>query len=224
VIRVLGYCGFLERNGVVLPENGVDGAPVNVLAENGLRVLWSDVNWPFDANSLQRHAIEFHRVVHHVFAQTAVVPFRLLSLFENKEELRWLLQQNRGAFSADLERLAGLVQMECVSYFVPQREEREATSGMQFMKQKAGMWKSLEEYSERVQDALATISRGVRIREVKYGRRLFVLVERGCEQQFRETVQGLPLPAGMKYRTSGPWPAAEFLSDSVKAPQVAGKR
>lgn len=224
MIRVLGYCGFLDRNGVLLPEIGVDGAAVSVLAENGLRVLWSDVNWPFEANSLQRHAVEFHRVVHHVFAQTAVVPFRLLSLFENKEDLRRLLRQNSETFSADLERLAGLVQMECVSYFVPQREQLEPTSGTQFMKQKAGMWKSLEEYSERVQHTLATISRGVRIREVKSGRRLFVLVERGREQQFRETVQGLPLPAGMKCRTSGPWPAAEFLSDSVRAPQVAGKR
>lgn len=224
MIRVLGYCGFHDGNGLSLPEIGVDGAAVNVLTENGLRLLWSDVNWPFDANSLQRHAVEFHRVVHQVFAQTAVVPFRLLSLFDNKEELQLLLRRNRKAFAADLERLAGLVQMECVSYFVPQREELETTSGTQFMRQRAGIWKSLEEYSELVQHALATISRGVRIREVKFGRRIFVLVERGRERQFRETVQGLPLPVRMRCRTSGPWPAAEFLSDSVKAPQVAGKR
>jgi hypothetical protein len=58
----------------------------------------------------------------------------------------------------------------------------------------------------------------VRTRESKNGTRIFVLVERGRESEFVSRVQALPLPERLERRTSGPWPAAEFLSEAVKMP------
>ena len=60
------------------------------------------------------------------------------------------------------------------------------------------------------------------MREGKNGTRIFVLVERGREQGFRQAVSELGLPEHLSRRISGPWPAAEFLSERVRTPQIAG--
>jgi len=64
----------------------------------------------------------------------------------------------------------------------------------------------------------------VRVREGKNGTRIFVLVERGRESDFRQAVSVLPLPEHLSRRISGPWPAAEFLSEQVKAPEIANQK
>jgi hypothetical protein len=68
------------------------------------------------------------------------------------------------------------------------------------------------------------LSHEVRAREGKNGTRIFVLVERGSESDFRQAVSVLPLPEHLSRRISGPWPAAEFLSDQVKAPQITSQK
>jgi hypothetical protein len=37
-------------------------------------------------------------------------------------------------------------------------------------------------------------------------------------------VSVLPLPGHLSRRISGPWPAAEFLSDQVKTPPILGQK
>jgi len=49
-------------------------------------------------------------------------------------------------------------------------------------------------------------------------------VERGREAEFRQAVNAMAIPEHMSRRISGPWPAAEFLSERVKAPQTAGEK
>jgi len=41
---------------------------------------------------------------------------------------------------------------------------------------------------------------------------------------FRQAVTAVPIPTHLSRRTSGPWPAAEFLSEQVKMPQVTGAK
>ena len=236
--RILAYCAFLRRDGISLPDSGVRGEAVEEIEQGDLGLLWSEVEWPFDPATLQRSAIEFHRVVVHMFSQGAVVPFRLLSVFDDRQSLVDFIAAHESSFVADLERLQNLVQMECVLYASPpprHAQNRRASgtpapgaiagnSGRDYLEQKAAALHGVEAFIQTMKTALGSLSRQIRVRESKKGSRIFVLVERGHEEQFHSIVRQLPASEGLARRTSGPWPPAEFLSDSVKAPQIAGQR
>jgi hypothetical protein len=84
------------------------------------------------------------------------------------------------------------------------------------------MLRSAEAFAKAAQEAAAPLLRDVRIRESKNGTRIFALVQRGQETEFSRIMNTLPLPEHLSRRISGPWPAAEFLSDQVRAPRAAG--
>jgi hypothetical protein len=218
--KVLAYCAFLEHANLSLPESGVSGAQVQQVSKGELRLLWSSVDWPFPDSSVQRSAVEFHGVVTHMFSQGAVIPFRLLSVFDDAASLSGFLAANRCGFIADLDRLRGVVQMECVLYFAPQTRAR--ISGREYLQGKADLLKKAEEFEGRMREALGALSQGMRRRESKNGSRIFVLVNRGDEKKFHLIVQGLAIPEHLARRTSGPWPASEFLSENVRVPRNAG--
>ncbi|HEY6249093.1 MAG TPA: GvpL/GvpF family gas vesicle protein [Candidatus Angelobacter sp.] len=220
--KVLAYCAYLNRPGISVPSTGVNGAPLHQITHDQLGLLCSQVEWPFDYPALQRNAVEFHRVVSHMFGQGAVVPFRLLSVFDNLQDLVAFLATHQASFVADLERLQNLVQMECVLYFAPRAGFK--PSGKEYLQMKADLLQLAEDFVQNMSDALQGISKEIRTRESKNGGRIFVLVERGNEKLFHSIIQELPLPERFARRLSGPWPAAEFLSDSVKMPQIAGQR
>lgn len=218
--RVLVYCGFRHVPQLALPALGVNAAPVQVAASDELSLLWSEVEWPFDPERMQKSAVEFHEVVHQVFKQTAVIPFRLLSVFDDQQAFTAFAAENRQRFLQDLSRLKDFVQMECVIYPKPSQIDR--SSGKAYLQQKAVALRSSEGFAQATQDAVAHLSREVRVREGKNGTRIFVLVERGRENDFRQAVTAVPIPTHLSRRMSGPWPAAEFLSEQVKMPQLNG--
>jgi hypothetical protein len=224
VSRILVYCGFRHAPELALPAMGVNAAPVQVAAWDELSLLWSEVEWPFDPERMQKSAVEFHEVVHQVFKQTAVIPFRLLSVFEDQAAFTSFGAENRERFLQDLHRLKDFVQMECVIYPAPSQGQVNRSSGKAYLEQKATAMRSSEGFAQAMQDALAHLSREVRVREGKNGTRIFVLVERGRENDFRQAVTAVPIPTHLSRRTSGPWPAAEFLSEQVKMPQVTGAK
>lgn len=221
--RVLAYCGFQHGPQITLPVVGVRSAPVQLMSTGGLGLLWSEVEWPFAPDQMQRSALEFHEVVRHVFNQAAVIPFRLLSVFEDQQALTAFVAENHARFLEDLERLKSFVQMECVVYPAPGQAQAGASSGKAYLEKKAVAMRSSEGFAQAVRDAVAHLSGEVRLREGKNGTRIFVLVERGRESDFRQAVSVLSLPEHLSRRISGPWPAAEFLSGQVKAPQIAGQ-
>lgn len=220
--RILVYCGFRNAPELALPAVGVSAAPVQVADMGDLRLLWSEVEWPFDPERMQKSAIEFHEVVHRVFRQTAVIPFRLLSVFEDQQAFTAFAAENRNRFLADLNRLKDAVQMECVIYPAPSQTQTDRSSGKAYLEQKALALRSLEGFAQAMQDVLAHLSREVRVRQGKNGTRVFVLIERGRENDFRQAVTAVPIPSHLSRRMSGPWPAAEFLSEQVKMPQMDG--
>jgi Gas vesicle synthesis protein GvpL/GvpF len=224
VSRILVYCGFRHAPELALPAMGVNAAPVQVAAWDELSLLWSEVEWPFDPERMQKSAVEFHEVVHQMFKQTAVIPFRLLSVFEDQAAFTAFAAENRERFLQDLHRLKDFVQMECVIYPAPSQGQVNRSSGKAYLEQKATAMRSSEGFAQAMQDALAHLSREVRVREGKNGTRIFVLVERGRENDFRQAVTAVPIPTHLSRRTSGPWPAAEFLSEQVKMPQVTGAK
>ena len=221
--RILAYCGFLEATDVVSPRSGVSNVPVQALAVDRLRLLWSEVEWPFDPKQLQQHALEFHGVVHQVFKQAAVIPFRLLSIFDDLDALEGFAVEHSAAFVADLERLRDFVQMEAVVYVIGERPAADASSGRAYLERKAGAQRLAGEHATMLEAALRPVSHDLRVRPVKNGSRIFALVRRGDEQRFRTTVESVRLPDAVSRRVSGPWPASEFLSEGVKAPQVGRK-
>jgi hypothetical protein len=222
VIRTLAYCAFLPAPGISVPPSGVNGAALQVTDLGRLRVLWSEVEWPFGSAALQRNAVEFHSVVTGMFLQTAVIPFRLLSIFEDQSSFLDFITEHQADFIADLERLRNLVQMECVLYFG--REGAVSPSGKAYLELKATLARSAEAYVQSIGNALAGLNHGIRTRESKSGNRIFVLVERGREAEFHSIVRDIAVPERLARRTSGPWPPAEFLSETVKMPQSAGPK
>ena len=222
--RVLAYCGFQHGPRISLPAVGVNAAQVRVLQQGALGLLWSEVEWPFDPARMQRSAVEFHGVVHHIFGQAAVIPFRLLSVFDDAAALTAFAAEHQERFLEDLERLKHFVQMEFVVYPAPGRAQPDSSSGKAYLEQKAGLVREIEQHVRNVRDALSELSHQVVVREARSGHRVFVLLERGREEAFRETVKGMGVPEGLSRRSSGPWPAAEFLSERVKTPQIAGAK
>jgi hypothetical protein len=225
VSRALAYCAFLENPQISLLATGVGGAPVQTMAAGALRLLWSEVEWPFRPERMQANAVEFHGVVHHVFRQVAVAPFRLLSVLDGAEALRTFIEEHAAAFAADLERLKNVVQMECVVYPAPAQvseHREEVRSGAEYLRKKAVMVRSAEAFARATQEAAGSLLREVRVRESKNGTRIFALVKRGDEAEFSRTISAVPLPEHLSRRISGPWPAAEFLSEQVRAPGVVG--
>ena len=222
--RILAYCGFHHAAQIALPSSGVSAQPVQLMSSGELGLLWSEVEWPFVPDQMQRSAIEFHQVVRHVFDQTAVIPFRLLSVFDDRQALAGFVAENEERFLVDLERLKGFVQMECVVYPAPGQAQAGSSSGKAYLEKKAVTMRSSEGFAQAVRNAVAHLGHDVRVREGKNGTRIFVLVERGRESDFRQAVSVLPLPEHLSRRISGPWPAAEFLSDQVKAPQILGQK
>jgi hypothetical protein len=207
-----------------MPLFGVNAASVQAASSDQLSLLWSEVEWPFDPERMQKSAVEFHGVVHQVFRQAAVVPFRLLSVFDDLQALKAFFEKNQARFLEDLERLNAVVQMECVVYPLPTRVQPAKRSGREYLEQKAVALRSAEGFAQAVQAALTHLSREVRVRETKNGTRIFVLVDRGRENDFRQAVSAVAIPEHLSRRVSGPWPAAEFLSEQVKMPQTAGEK
>lgn len=188
-----------------------------------MRLLWSEVEWPFEPSAFQQRAVEFHQAVHHLFAQTAVIPFRLLSVFDHRQSLADFIARHGSGFVADLERLENAVQMECIIFFKSPGPP-DLSSGSAYLRQKAGLQHVLEQFGDNLKNTLSAVSGDLRIREVKNGKRIYCQVQRGQEDLFRTTAQSVPSPPSLERRVTGPWPAAEFLSESVKTPELAGQK
>ena len=218
--RALAYCAFLQQPEISVPHTGVKSSEVRVMSHGQLRLLWSEVPWPFQPGEMQKHAVEFHSVVQHMFRQTVVAPFRLLSIFQHESELAAFAAKHAEGFIADLERLRSFVQMECVVYPAPGRAFSNSVSGADYLRERAGLLRTIEQQVAELRERLRDMAHEVRVRETRSGTRLFVLIERGRENEFRPSLEEVALPDQLSRRMSGPWPPAEFLSERVKAPQV----
>lgn len=216
--KVLAYCAYLPGEGIQHPADGVGGTQVQAITHGGLRVLCSEVAWPFAGQDLQQCAVEFHGVVDHIFQRTAVAPFHLLTVFENREALSGFTQQHSTAIIADLERLRNFVQMECVLYVVGSRAGGNEQAPRARPHYDADALGRLAAHAGEVCAALESVAREVKVHTEATSRRIFALVERGKEQSFHHVLQGLALPELVSRRFKGPRPAAEFCSVRLQAP------
>ncbi len=220
--KVLAYCGYLHRPEISLPASGVAGADVQEIAQDNLRVLCSAVDWPLAAAAMQRHALEFHSVVGSLFRQTSIAPFSLLTVFASHESLAGFIALNREAIVADLDRLSGCVQMECVVYAIGTRSDEPPGPARGRPAPSLEALDQVVRHVQQVRNAVQVFSREILVRDVRNGSRIFALARRGEEKRFHQALERLPVAAPVLRRIKGPRPAAEFLSVRLQAPRPEG--
>lgn len=217
---MLAYCGFLARPGLSLPVEGVAGAAIDALADEELRLLWSEIEYPLQPSQFRRDAVAFHRVLHRVFAQTAVIPFRFPSLFANRSALAGFIAGERREFAADLRRLKDHVQMECV--VLRRRDGADVGSGTAYLTGKRAADQAITAFAQQVKQAVSPLAAALGERPATPGTRICALWPRGREADFAALVRSLPVSRALETRVSGPWPASAFLSGALAvAPRQA---
>ncbi|HUK46508.1 MAG TPA: GvpL/GvpF family gas vesicle protein [Terriglobales bacterium] len=158
---------------------------------------------------IRTSALEFHGVLKQLFEHFVVIPFRFPTIFVDDEELAKHLEPRSGEYSEQLERFSDFVQMELrVISTVPRTS---SGSGTDYLNQRQNAMHSLEQFAGELKNRLAAYSKEWRQRATKQGLRAFALVARNAISDFENAVRNLQIPADLKVRVSGPWPASEFI-------------
>jgi gas vesicle protein GvpL/GvpF len=208
---LLPYCIVLCVNAGLFPKSGVTGSDVHSLAESHLAVAYSPIEKSrITADTFQKSALEFHNVVHAIFAQSAVVPFRFPTWL-SEAELRQHVREHCSRYQAFLQQHREHVQMEVRIRLAAQATSDSAT-GTEHLRSRAAQLRTTGEAAEAVQQSLSGEALEWRQREIPEGLRLFALVERCRIVSFREALARL----GPNLGASGPWPATEFLEEPAK--------
>lgn len=183
------------------------------LEEAGLTVAYSQLDsQSVGGERLQQSALEFHRVVHAIFARQAVVPFRFPSSVDECE-LREHLRAHSGKYLKFLREHANDVQMEVRITFAANDSSTPAASGTEHMRQRLARSTQLRAAADAIrQHSPETIE--WLDRETASGVHLFALVPRGSVFPFRDRLARFDSAREIQIRVSGPWPATEFLEAS----------
>jgi len=209
---LLPYCIVLGLNPEMFPKFGVRGAEVHSLAESGLAIAYSQIDKDgISAETFQKSALEFHDVVHAIFEQSAVVPFRFPTWL-SESELREHVREHSSRYQTFLQQHREHVQMEVRIRVAPQAISESAT-GTEHLRSRAARLRQMEEGRKSVEQALSGEALAWRLREIPEGLRLFALVERRRIVSFREKLAKF----GPALGGSGPWPATEFLEGPAKS-------
>lgn len=210
---LLPYCVFIPRT-LHVPESGVLSGEVRRLEAAGLAAIYSPLASTSPARDrLQQSALEFHRVVHAVFAQQAVVPFRFPTLV-SEAELREHMAARSSDYAGFLRQHADDVQMEVRITFAGKDTSAPALSGTEHMRQRLSRVKQLRAAADLLRQQ-SRVTKEWRERETRDALRLFALVARASVAALREKLAEFHSPAGIGIRVSGPWPATEFLPEKL---------
>jgi hypothetical protein len=206
-IKLLAYCVISSQDQVA--TEGVRGAPVRSMNFETLRCIYSPLIPPQEFN--QDDALRFHTVLNAVFQQQAIIPFRFPTLLQNETDLRAHLHEKFSVYSADLQRLADMVQMELR---IAVKEERAAAkSGTEYLRSKQQQARSLQSLSQAAQALVESLVVQWKERPTDQGLRCYALVKRAEVPAFRQKLTGAEFSGSTKVLISGPWPATEFLDE-----------
>lgn len=207
-MALLPYCIFLQDSEVSVPARGVQGSVVHVLAKGELSANYSELQQTqFTAVDLQQAALEFHQVVHAIFEEQAVIPFRFPTWL-SAEALGEHLDEQAEPYSRFLSQHASDVQMEI--RISGGASPSGAASGTEYLRARSGRAQSLRTAAEALKARVADIVSDWRERPLPDGLRLFALLDRKSVGEFRERL-GKAEDLTLVCRVTGPWPATEFL-------------
>jgi|SRR5689334_16239208 len=202
---LLAYCIVLDDGSATLPRQGVLSTKVDVVGESGLSALCSEMERSsISANNFQQAALEFHRVLREVFAQTAVVPFRFPTWL-SPEEMSAHLQKESLRYKTFLVEHADHVQME-VRVMRQESAIQKGTTGSEHLRARAAQLRKVNEQASEIKNLVGDNALQWREQETPDGVRLYALVSRASIEDFREKLKRASLPV------TGPWPATEFFN------------
>ena len=233
------------------PEGmGVASRPVGVLAEGDVAALVSVVPMeefgeaPLHENLedrawLERTAREHEDVLERALAQTAVVPFRLCTIYESRERVQELLAERGAGLAALLRRLEGRVELGVKAYFDPAGPpaEAEPQSGREYLLRRQRERETAEEDARfKAESARASHERLAAVAEearanppqpAELSGRTEEMLLNGAylvprdDGRLRDVVaelESLYGPRGVTYELTGPWPPYNFVPrDLVEA-------
>ncbi|PYY00298.1 MAG: hypothetical protein DMG64_11945 [Acidobacteria bacterium] len=205
---VLPYCIVLRDSGISTPKTGVLNSGIHQMSEGNLRGLYSELlRSEISPRIFQQAALEFHKVVHAVFDETAVVPFRFPTWL-TPAELSRHLQQESQRYTTFLNNHAKHTQME-VRLTSSTTSPTNAISGTAHLRARAAESWQLRNTAEELKNLLSSEVIEWRERDTSQGMRLYALIDRANVTSFRERLGKREHDTSLRW--SGPWPATEFL-------------
>jgi len=207
-MSVLPYCILLRDLASSIPETGVLNSRIHRMCEGDLLALYSELlRGDIRPEKFQPAGLEFHRVVHAIFDEAAVVPFRFPTWL-TAQELGKHLQHESQRYTAFLTRHATDVQME-IRLRTNRSSPTKAASGTAHLRARAVESRELRDMAEDLKTLLSSEAIEWRERETSDGLRIYALVGRADIPGFRERLGKRTRNLSMRW--SGPWPATEFL-------------
>lgn len=207
-MSVLPYCILLGDFTSSIPETGVLDSRIHRICEGGLLALYSELlRSDIRPEKFQPAALEFHHVVHAIFDEAAVVPFRFPTWL-TPPELSKHLQQESKRYTTFLTNYANDVQME-VRLKLAASSPAKAATGTAHLRARAAKSRELLDTAEDLKTLLSSEVIEWRERDTTDGLRLYALVGRTSIPAFRERLGKRAHDVNMRW--SGPWPAMEFL-------------
>src|SRR4051812_1174225 len=200
------------------PAEGVGGAVLEHVVEPPVMAWFSEGK--LAPGTPKEDVLAFHRVVEALFRRGPVVPFRFPTTLPDARALETWLAANAKAVAAELERLAGMVQMElhipaAASAAVPIAAGK-AASGREYLEARSEAQRALHAIAEDARAAVGELAAEWRERETRAGVRCYALVARGREKDFVARIGANKRDGNI--RVSGPWPPAEFLDPALTRP------
>ncbi len=236
-IPIYAYCVLrmdAEEPWQVFP--GIGDRSVFLVREGKLAMLVSRLDGRFttDAHSIIQHG----RVVHRVFEQQTVLPFRFGTTFKTELQVRHLLLGNRSGFLEALNRLRGKAEMHVKLLFAGHPELRvagaAAATGVAHDKAApaavpaADGSEFLRHASQRVAGLFHHVQEHISVRPLRNGEWLVDfahLIEGSRVPSYQRA--GSQAAAQMKdcqMLVSGPWPPYHFLPSGIRMPAASEAR
>ena len=205
-----------DREWTVFP--GIAERPVFPIREGRLAMLVSRLE---SALQLDAHSIIQHgRVVHRVFEQHTVLPFRFGTTFASEQRVRQMLLANRAEFQETINRLRGKAEMHVKLLFSADSVPDAGAEDLEGRQQACARWAA-----QRLAGLFRSLNEQISVRSLQNGE-LLVDFAHLIEDHAVAAYQRCYAAAGERLKgcqllVSGPWPPYHFLPSAVRMPAAS---
>ena len=211
-ITVLAYCIAEQQSQFDVTLRGVQGESVRWMHVDALRCFFSNFGSRMPNEPAPAIVTAFNQVLHTIFAQTTIIPFRFPTVVENEGVLRRFLQSRSSDYRAALHRLRNKVQMDVRLTLEPAPlPEPPLPSGKSYLEHRRARHQEIQSILEKFRCASDSLAEAWVQRDTPSGTRGFALVDRSLLPLFVEKIERVLTPAGISARVTGPWPPSEFV-------------
>ena len=209
---MLAYCIAEQQSQFDVPPPGVQGEPVHWIDVDSLRCFFSNFGSPVPDEPVPEIVTAFSQVLHTIFAQTTIIPFRFPTIVENEGVLRQFLESRTSDYRAALRRLHNKVQMDVrlIRTRAPEPPPP-LQSGKSYLEHRRALHEEVQSVLEKFRSAADSLAESWVQRDTPSGTRCFALVDRSVLPLFVEKIGRVLTPAGISARVTGPWPPSEFV-------------